>query len=617
MSGGSGKVVYSNLRPGDYTFTVKGTNSDGVWNNEETVLNIKVKPPVWATPPLIATYILFILLIVGGAVYYYFNRLKMLSEIKIMRVEKEHSDNLVKARQQFFTAISHEFRAPLSLIIGPVEKLLQNEDLNQLSKKYIHLIEKNARRLLWLNNQLLDFRQIESKSMKMNISEFDIVEFTRNIYWLFTDKAERKNIDYSFEPKVETLVVQMDLRKIETILFNLLSNAFKFTNENGTIQVSIDTHKTNSTDDSENKICIKVKDTGIGISVEDQNQVFNRFFQAEEALKMERGSGIGLTLVNEYVKMHDGEIGLQSQKGKGTEFNIILPLKKYYPENEPKETEKDQIETILKPETENTDSESSTMNYSTSGNPVILLVEDDKEITDFILMSFREKFNVMVAKNGVEAFQKISEKSPDLVISDVIMPEMDGIEFTKKFKTNPKTSHIPLILLTGQSGTEKQMEGLKSGADAYILKPFEIDLLEVRIENFLKRREQLLEYLKIDKITKPKNIELASNDEKILKQVVNCIENHISDPDLDISKLCKETGFSHSSLYRKIKSLTGQTTKEFIRTVRLRRAEQLLKTKKFTVSEIMDQTGFTNHSYFSKCFRKVYKLSPKDYIVKK
>jgi DNA-binding response OmpR family regulator len=397
----------------------------------------------------------------------------------------------------------------------------------------------------------------------------------------------------------------------------LLSNAFKFTNENGKILISIEPLKKIPTDKSENKICIKLKDTGIGISVEDQKKVFNRFFQAEEALKMERGSGIGLTLVNEYVKMHEGEIELQSQRGKGTEINIILPLKKYYQEKETKEIEKDQFGTILKPETENPVERGLTANYSISGNPVILLVEDDKEITDFIVMSFREKYNVMVAKNGVEAFQKLSEKSPDLVICDIIMPEIDGIEFTRKFKANPKTSHIPLILLTGQSGTEKQMEGLKSGADAYIVKPFEIELLEVRIENFLKRREQLLEYLKIDKITKPKNVELASNDEKILKQVVVCIENHISDPDLDISKLCKETGFSHSSLYRKIKSLTGQTTKEFIRTVRLRRAEQLLKTKKFTVSEIMDQTGFTNHSYFSKCFRKVYKLSPKDYIVKK
>jgi len=239
---------------------------------------------------------------------------------------------------------------------------------------------------------------------------------------------------------------------------------------------------------------------------------------------------------------------------------------------------------------------------------------NDKETTEFIRISLKERYNVRVVTNGKIALQFISKQLPDLVISDIKMPEMDGIEFTKKFKHNPKTSHIPLILLTGHSETENQLEGFKSGADAYITKPFEIDILEVRIENFLKGRIQLTEYLKRDKISNPKEIQLASQDEKLLGRVVNCIEKHISDSELNIDKVCSETGLSHSFLYRKIKNLTGQTVNEFIRTVRVRRAEQLLRTKKFSVSEVMYEIGFSNHSYFSKCFRKLYKMSPKKYI---
>ncbi len=605
-----GRATYSRLSAGEYVLRVKGTNNDGVWNTEETKLSIKVKPPLWASPLFIVIYLVLIFLISAGLISYYLRRTKWKNQMEIMQLEKEHAGIMARDRQQFFTNMAHEFRTPLSLIIGPAEKLDKNTTLNEAGRNYVKLIENNARRLLWLNNQLLDFRKIENKSMKLRVSEFDIVEFTRSVYSIFSDKAERKQISYSFETDIDRLDVKMDLRKVETILFNLLSNAFKFTPEKGSILVKIQI----TDNDADGDLSISVKDSGMGIPEEYQEKIFKRFFQTKESISLERGTGIGLTLVDEYVRMHNGRIELDSQSGEGSDFQVLLPLNFNYPSEISIVSDPDGIEPIMKPGN-NREIAGGTVAAST-GSPYILLIEDDKEISDFIFMSLKDKYHMEIATNGKIALQTISKRLPSLVISDIKMPEMDGIEFTKKFKSNPKTSHIPLILLSGQSQMEDQLEGLKSGADAYIVKPFTIDLLEVRIDNFFKRREQLTEFLIHKNISKPREVQITSQDEKMLEKVVACIEKYMSDPDLRISKVSNHTGFSHPFLYRKIKSLTGQTTNEFIRTVRVQRAEQLLRTKRFTVAEVMNETGFTNHSYFSKCFRKLYHISPKEYIQK-
>ncbi len=597
LNGSVGRASYSKLNPGKYILKVRGTNNDGKWNEEETLLKIRIKPPLWASPFFIIFYFILLILITVALFYYFLSRSKMQNELKIAKI-----------RQQFFTNISHEFRTPLSLIIGPIEKLAHNNNLDIKGKSFVDLIDKNARRLLWLTNQLLDFRKLENKSLELRLSEFDIIQFTKKVFSLFTDKAERKEIKYSFDSDFKHLEVKMDLRKIETILFNLLSNAFKFTREKGEITVTIKSCDFNS----ENGLCISVNDSGIGIPKEDQQKIFERFYQSKEAIKMERGSGIGLTLVNEYVRMHHGKIVLVSKLNVGSEFQIMLPMNVNYSSENVLNTKPETNDPLLKVNKKDK-IEVQIMN-SVSGKPLILLIEDEKEISDFIRISLNENYNVKVASNGKIAFQIIAQQIPDLVISDIVMPEMDGIEFTKKFKGNPKTAHIPLILLTGQLQTEMQLEGLKVGADAYITKPFEIALLEIRIENFLKRQEKFTEYLKLNSLSRPKDVHIASQDEKLLEKVVRCIEKHISDSELNIDKVCSETGLSHSVLYRKIKNLTGQTVNEFIRTVRVRRAEQLLRTKKFSVSEVAYETGFSNHSYFTKCFRKLYKMTPKEFI---
>ncbi len=614
VSGDKSFANYSNLSSGKYTFRLKGTNNDGIWNEEETTIKITVKPPVWASPALVALYIFLLVVFSFGIIYYFTNRLRMQNELKFVKLEKEHTENMARARQQFFTNISHEFKTPLSLIIGPAEKLGKNAGLDSGGKNFVRLIENNARRLLWLNNQLMDFRQLERKSLKMRVTNFDIVEFSKNIFSLFIDKAERKNINYTFDSEFEELEVWMDLRKIETVMFNLLSNAFKFTPEDGQIMVSLKSCTLGNEKEGGSKLCISVKDSGIGIPYPDQKKVFERFYQAEEAVKMERGSGIGLTLVNEYVKLHHGQINLESTPGKGADFQVLLPLGKDYQGDIPVLVKGEEIKPLLKSVKESGDAEGDNLVSNLSGDPVVLLVEDEKEVSDFIRVSLKGKYNVKVAENGKVALEVISKQLPNLVISDVVMPEMDGIELVKRIKNNARTAHIPVILLTGQSEKEKQLEGLKSGADAYVVKPFEIELLEVRIENFLKREIKLSEYLKVEKLTNPNETEITSYDEKILEKVVNTVENQLSNPDLTIELLCKEIGLSHSVLYRKIKNLTGQTTNELIRSIRLKRAEQLLKTKKFSVAEVMDETGFSNHSYFSKCFKKVYKVTPREYI---
>ncbi|MBL4561429.1 MAG: response regulator [Labilibaculum sp.] len=612
INGESGRASYPKLRPGKYLLRVKGTNNDGVWNENETVLNIRIKPPLWASPLFIVFYLVLLMLMTMGLVYYYSYRAKMRGQLEMAQMEKVHTENIARVRQQFFTNISHEFRTPLSLIIGPTEKLAQNSSLDKSGKDFVRLIENNARRLLWLNNQLLDYRKLENKSMKLVVGEFDIIGFARNIFLLYTDKSERKHITYSFDTDLECLYVKMDLRKIETILFNLLSNAFKFTPENGEIVVSVRHCDYNIGNYSKGGICISVMDSGIGIPDEDKEKIFERFFQSKEALKMERGSGIGLTLVNEYVLMHQGAIQLKSRLGKGSDFQVMLPLDIEYSQEDTVVNETEIAEPLLKRiEDEEPDRYE---DAPISGNPLILIVENDKEIARFLQISLKGKYNIKVASSVKSAFRVIVEQLPDLVISDIVMPGMDGIEFTRKFKNNPKTAHIPLILLTGQTQPEQQLEGLKHGADAYITKPFEIELLEVRIENFIKSRSRLTDYLKLDRIAEPSEVQITSQDEKVLEKIVVSIEKYISDPDLNVKKLCDETGLSHSILYRKIKTLTGQTVNEFIRTVRVRRAEQLLRTKKFSVSEVMYETGFSNHSYFSKCFRKLYKIPPKEYI---
>lgn len=614
VSGQKGSATYSRIPAGMYIFRVKGTNSDGVWSTIETTLQIKIRPPFWARPVFIFIYVVLVIGLAGAIVYYYFNKLKWQNDLRIIRIEKDHAEELSKTKMQFFTNIFHEFRTPLSLIIGPLEKLARNESLDTSAKNMVELIGKNALRIIRLNDQLLDFRLLENKKTHLKISEFEFVGFARNIFMLFTDKASRKKIDYRFEPETDQIEVKMDAEKIETILFNLLSNAFKFTNTQGIIEVKTGLCSREIQHKPTNCLYFIVRDEGIGISEKDQARIFERYYQSDDALKMERGSGIGLTLVDEYVKMHSGEISVKSEIGKGSEFRIFLPLDQSVYESAEINPNQENSQPVA---VTSNSSESAKIDSNTiliSGKPLILLVEDDHELSGFIAQCLRGKYNILTAFDGNEGLRKAEKQIPDLVITDIVLPGLDGIALTRKLKKNARTAHIPVIILSAQSDKQNQLEGLQKGADAFMSKPFEMEHLEARIANFITHRKQLVNYLKIDKATNPKIKETVSVDEKMFQKIVSGIERNLSDPDLSIEKLAKETGFSQSIIYRKIKNMTGLTTNELIRKVRLQHAEQLLKTKKFSVSEVMDQVGFSNHSYFSKCFRKLYQMSPKEYM---
>jgi signal transduction histidine kinase/ligand-binding sensor domain-containing protein/AraC-like DNA-binding protein len=602
-----GRASYSRLMSGSYVLKVKGTNNDGVWNDNEAILKITIKPPVWASSFMILIYAIVFVLLIGFLFYYYRNRVKWRNQMQLIRLEKEHSETEAKNRQKFFTNVAHEFRTPLNLIVGPLDKLVNNKSIDKEGKTLINIFERNTRRLLWLNNQFLDLRKVENKTIQMNVSEFEIINFLQDVFFLFNEESERHNIKYVFNKDVDSIMVEMDLRKVETIVFNLLSNAFKYTADDGEIVLDIKMEEK----DKREIILISVKDTGAGISEEEQSKIFDRFYQAEDSKNKNRGLGIGLNMVKEYVTMHNGVINLTSQVGKGSEFIVSLPVAGHQAlEGE------SSIAVELRPVLKSKPVEGTiyTSAKLTSHSNHILLVEDDKELADFLQISLSKRYNVAIVSNGAEALKYISTTKPDLVISDINMPQMDGVELTKRLKNNPKTSHIPLLILSGQSEKESQMKALKEGANAYLLKPVEIELLELRIENFLRRGEQLAELYKVEELSKPSDIKVSSKNDKILEKVVLCIEKHISEPDLTIDTVVDECGFSHTFLYRAIKKMTGQTLNELIRTVRLKRAEQLLRSRQLSVAEVMDETGFSNHSYFAKCFKKIYNKTPKEYM---
>lgn len=603
-------AMYSNLPSGKYLFHLKGTNNDGVWSDNESLLTIIIKPPLWASCQFLILYVLIFALIVWAIIYFYKSKQKWLNELKIISLEKEHNDKLALAKQRFFINISHEFRTPLSLIVGPANELLKKNTLDEDSFKLTQLLLKNAQRLLRLVNQILDFRKLEVDSDKLSLSKTNVLDFCKRTFDLFSAKAEEKNIEYIFKSDVNNLEVWLDYEKIETAVHNLLSNAFNFTPDNGKIEFEIKTID----DSTEQLISLKVTDSGIGIEQEELDKIFNRFYQGGSGGKMAKGSGIGLTLVKEFVEMHSGTISVSSVKGEGAVFEIILPVIIDIA------AEDIQNNSLADDAPESSESKflhvenSGSVNNSYLEKPTILIVEDEKEIIDFIKLSLKDKYDFIIAENGKVALEIIEKQSIDLIISDVMMPDVDGYELSTTVKENPKLRHIPIVLLSAKTLTNDQIMGFKSGADAYLTKPFDINYLDTIIENQLSRKESLLEYLRMQSLLNPEDIKLTSVDEKILKQVIAFIETHISDPDLNVNSICKATGYTYSFLYRKIKSLTGDTFNELIRDVRIKRAAQLLKTKKFSVAEVMMEVGFSNHSYFSKCFRKMHNTSPGNYL---
>ncbi|SEW46833.1 Signal transduction histidine kinase [Chitinophaga sp. YR573] len=594
--GNQRKATYTNINPGHYIFKVKVLNRDGSWSDVKN-LRIRIEPPFWLSP---IAYIIYALIAAGLfllARRITLDRIHMRFEVQQQRREVERTHAMEQLKTNFFTNVSHEFRTPLSLIITPLDRIIkQTADEDQ--KKQLNLVHRNAKRLLNLVNQLLDFRKIEVQGIKLCPSIGDIVAFSRDISYSFVDIVEKKKIQFSFSANIENLEIYFDKDKVEKILFNLLSNAFKYTHDNGMVDVNL-----TYSDEGDGTLAIAVKDTGIGIPADQQEQIFERFFQTDvpESM-MNQGSGIGLAITKEFVKLHNGIITVKSEPDKGACFTVLLPAKKIY--------EYSAGTALTLPQTEMISEESE----KSGKKKTIMIVEDNEDLRFYLKDSLKEEYYIEEATNGKEGWEKIKLLNPDLVVSDVMMPVMDGVELVRKIKTETLTAHIPIILLTAMGSEEKQLEGLKAGANDYITKPFTFEILASRIRNLLVQQKLLQKRFQKQIEVNPGEVTITPVDEKFLKQALDAVEKEIDNSDFSVEDLSREMCMSRVTLYRKILSLTGRSPHDFIRSIRLKRAAQLLEKSGMSIAEIAYQVGFNDPKVFTKSFKEEFKITPSQYV---
>ncbi|MEO5590978.1 MAG: two-component regulator propeller domain-containing protein [Chitinophagaceae bacterium] len=602
------KATYTNLDPGDYTFFVKAANSDGIWNENAVAMHIEILPPVWKTPVAYMLYVILLASILWFARHLTLQRARMRFEIEQQKQEAQRMHELDMLKIRFFTNVSHEFRTPLSLILTPLDKIIrQAEDAGQ--RRQFQLIHRNARRLLNLVNQLLDFRKMEVQELKLNPVQGDIIKFCRGISYSFTDIAEKKNIQFSFYSTVESLLMSFDYDKLERILFNLLSNAFKFTSESGKVAVQLQMQM----EDNKQLLAIKVIDTGIGIPAEKQDKIFERFFQNDiPGSLVNQGSGIGLSITKEFVKLHNGSVGVDSEPGKGSCFTVVLPVIEMPAiKEEPVLTDD---ETIFEKKIQTLHAVDKPVNGKKAR---LLLVEDNEDFLFYLKDNLRDQFSIIEAVNGKEGWQKALGDHPDLVVADISMPEMNGIDLCKKIKHDPRTSHIPVILLTAFAGEEQQLKGLETGANDYMTKPFNFEILLSRVKNILDEQARLKKAFQKQVDVKPADINIVSSDEQFIYQVMEVVEKNISNAGFSVEEMSKALFMSRVTLYKKLLAITGKTPVEFIRSFRLKRAAQLLEKSQLTIAEVAYEVGFNSPKSFSKYFKTEFNMPPSAYLAEK
>lgn len=630
--GHSKTASYTNIDPGEYVFKVRVSNADGTAYGKITTIKIQVKPPFWLT---IYAYIFYGLAIAGLLFYVRYRGIQKLRRefkteqekaearqlIEQERKEAERVHELDMLKIKFLTNLSHEFRTPISLIMGPVDTLLSEKKI-EAGKSQLYMIKRNARRLLNLVNQLLDFRKMEEHELRLNLSQGEFVSFVSEISDSFKDLSERKHISLLFESSIEKFFTTFDHDKIERILFNVLSNAFKFTPGGGTIKVELEKSSEERLEGG-SSVIIKVTDSGIGIPADKQEKIFERFFQNDSVTSiLNQGSGIGLSITREFVKMHGGTIRVESEPGAGSAFIIDLPLT-------PLEFNDDAgIETISVSAPEQSldiDEDTEEVILNTEGQrelgagevPSILLVEDNDDFRFYLKDNLKNFYRVYEASNGKEGWQKALSNHPQIIVSDINMPLMDGIEFCRKVKSDKRTSHIPIILLTALTGEGEQIKGLETGANDYMTKPFNFEILNAKIKNLLVLNSTLKNtYTKQIKVHSPEVI-IESHGDKLLNKVVLYIEENINNPKLSVEDLSRHVGMSRGSLYHKILELTGLSPVEYIRAVKLDKAAVLLEKSDYNVAQIAYMVGFATPNYFAKSFKAKFNMQPSEYIAQK
>lgn len=608
-------ATFSNLPNGKYTFKLKCTNPDGTWNEKPLILNLEILPPFWKSWYAYAIYSFIIISVLAVLRYLTLYRERIKARFEQESLESRHIHEIDSLKIRFFTNISHEFRTPLTLILSPAEKLMSRLK-TQTDEKLLNLISQNAKRLLLMVNQLLDFRKMEVQGFVYNPSLGDIIAFLRESVSSFNDLAEQKHIELVFSENIKELNTFFDKDKLEKIIFNLLSNAIKFTHVMGQIKVSVSPvwgkpHDPDNEDTSKpSHLEIKVVDSGIGIPEDKIANLFASFYQVSNSFSGDQGSGIGLALVKEFVKLHEGEISVESEEGKGSCFTVILPVVS----NNNGLLTKNMTVLDAGDSSDNTVTLYDPKSGFSTDKPTLMIVEDNDDLRFYLKDNFQVKYNIYEASNGDEALAIILKMIPDLIISDVMMPGLNGIELCKRIREDATTSHIPVILLTGHSSSKKSFEFLETGADDCIMKPFNFQVLEAKISNLINIRRNLKVAFRNNISIEPGDISITSMDEQFIQKVLVLVEKNISNAEYTVEELSRDLGMSRTLLYKKIISLTGKSPLEFIRSFRLKRAAQLLIKSQLHVSEVAFKVGFNDTKYFRKHFKNEFGVIPSKYL---
>jgi signal transduction histidine kinase/DNA-binding response OmpR family regulator/ligand-binding sensor domain-containing protein len=610
---------YTNVPPGNYKFKVFGSNSSGIWEEKPKEVNITINAPWYLTPLAFLFFIGIGIALTYLIIKIRWNQIKLKNDLALESALHEKSEEINNMKLQFFTNISHELRTPLTLIIGPLQQIMQGNN----DPKYLHklnaIMYKNSVRLLKLINQLLDFRKAESGSVNLIVANGNLVTFVGEIFNAFEEISKEKEIKFSYIPKEKVIDAWFDNDKIEKILYNILSNAFKFTSNGKKIDLIIERSEINNNE----YVRIKVIDEGIGIHQGELQSIFERFYQAKkENNSIHIGSGLGLAYTKHLVEIHKGTIEIDSELNKGTICTITIPISKSsYSEDAIIELLPNQYNfSFTKKEVKDIKDGILTLQDNShkikhpENTPTLLIVEDNKDLQEYLSNYFSNYYNVISAINGEDGLKLASENLPDIIISDLMMPKMNGIEMCKKIKSDLSTSHIPVIILTAKAGIENEKEGLETGADEFVLKPFNVEILKLRVENILKTKQVWIEKFKT-KSSSASWKELSNKlDQDFLEKSLKIIKKNLDNPDFSVEKFSLEIGISRSSLFNKLKSITGQSTSEFIRTIRLKKAVNLMKSGKYSITEVIFMVGFSDPKYFRTCFKKLFDKTPSEYL---
>jgi CheY-like chemotaxis protein/AraC-like DNA-binding protein len=525
---------------------------------------------------------------------------------KMVRMQQEEAlkqkEELDQMKFRFFTNISHELRTPLTLIITPLDMMIRRIS-DEAVKKQLGTIYKNAQNLLSLVNQLLDFRKLEMKGEKLHLMNGDMEEFISSAYNNFVPMAVEKHLNFVSQTVHRPLYMFFDSDKVHKIVNNLLSNAFKFTSEGGTVNLILSTEEI----EQRNYVRIEVSDTGIGISESDLPYIFNRFYQVGNQGDEKMGSGIGLHLVREYVNIHEGRTTVSSRMDRGSTFVVWLPM-----DLKPESGDIFEEATDEKPDDKEKEASGVLLSADDSRRKV-LLVEDNKEFRTFLKEQLEDFYQIVEAADGEEGERCAIDENPDLIISDIMMPKVDGIELCRRIKTNMQTSHIPVILLTARTADDIKINSYEVGADSYMSKPFNFDMLMVRIEKLIEQQEKRKQEFRKNIEVNPSAITITSLDEQLIQKCLEYIEKNMDHPEYGVEELSRDLGMVRMSLYRKLQSITGNTPTDFIRSIRLKRAAQLLQGSQLPIVEIANRVGFSSSSYFAKCFKEMFGVLPKQY----